>query len=755
MGACLSAPKPATDGPSVSARSARTFGVAPVQTEKSDVESSGEMVEVPLDTPPAAASGAGKGSGFGSFLQAKVTVDPRSAEDARDAPSKPSEDANGAAHRVRGALVPERGRIDQALVDDMDAAVASALEGSDDKAAEPGLSADRVASAEAEAAAAREQDVSLVLSDDPSDEETFSDSGEDDEEEDDDSDEYETDAASSAEEDEGEDAHRSGSTEDATGEAIEDVTEDVTEEATEEVTDDAPAIAPATAPAAFAPASIAPAPAADASDDAPTAVPGTPEQTRADAFEDDFEDSLSVVDMGPVSDSEASGSEFDSAASDGDGDGDEDAPGTEPETATSAGVSASTDGSADATVSDILDEDALGDRDTDLGSAGAREPRPAVPEETDGGRRPETPGSESSYDDSDSESSYDSESSSAYGDEGDRFDADAGPRVASTVETFGSTVDATVTEVRARSKHSPPPTPRVRGAADPESLGATPRSARSGGALLSSRSGGDSNRSGADSHRVFGPDSNRSGVSEFSEGWTSVVVLYVTSVSAVRRTAGRCQRVRQTLANLGVEFLERDVSMATAYKDELARRIRAATGTTTNGGKEKTRADDANDDDDDDDDDGVFGKGAFGKERDRGKKPSPPGKPPTSSGSSSGSGTNSELVVPCLFVDDAFVGSGEALDVSAGDGSLRALLEERGRVGRARAEKDACVSCAGRKLVVCDRCDGSMRWRVADKKTGAVLGERRCPWCNEVGMQECGACVPAFARTTGGSRGGR
>ena len=681
MGACLSAPKPATDGPSVSARSARTFGVAPVQTEKSDVESSGEMVEVPLDTPPAATSGAGKGSGFGSFLQAKVTVDPGSAED-----------ANGAAHRVLGALVPERGRIDQALVDDMDAAVASALEGSDDKAAEPGLSADRVASAEAEAAAAREQDVSLVLSDDPSDEETFSDSGEDDEEEDDDSDEYETDAASSAEEDEGEDAHRSGSTEDATGEAIEDVTEDVTEEATEEVTDDAPAIAPATAPAA------------DASDDAPTAVPGTPEQTRADAFEDDFEDSLSVVDMGPVSDSEASGSEFDSAASDGDGDGDEDAPGTEPETATSAGVSASTDGSADATVSDILDEDALGDRDTDLGSAGAREPRPAVPEETDGGRRPETPGSESSYDDSDSESSYDSESSSAYGDEGDRFDADAGPRVASTVETFGSTVDATVTEVRARSKHSPPPTPRVRGAADPESLGATPRSARSGG---------DSNRSGADSHRVFGrPDSNRSGVSsEFSEGWTSVVVLYVTSVSAVRRTAGRCQRVRQTLANLGVEFLERDVSMATAYKDELARRIRAATGTTTNGGKEKTRADDANDDDDDDD---GFGKDAFGKERDRGKKPSPPGKPPTSSGSSSGSGTNSELVVPCLFVDDAFVGSGEALDVSAGDGSLRALLEERGRVGRARAEKDACVSCAGRKLVVCDRCDGSMRWRVAD-----------------------------------------
>ena len=389
-------------------------------------------------------------------------------------------------------------------------------------------------------------------------------------------------------------------------------------------------------------------------------------------------------------------------------------------------------------MSDTLDEDALGDREnrenreTDLGSADATvSPRPAVPEETESGRRRGENDAESSRDDADSESSssYDSESSSAYGDEGDRFDADAGPRVASTVEAFGSTVDATVTEVRARSKHSPPPTPRVRGAADPESLGATPRSARSG-APVSSRSGG------SDSFRA-GPDSNRSGA---SEGWTSVVVLYVTSVSAVRRTAGRCQRVRQTLANLGVEFLERDVSMATAYKDELARRIRAATGTTTNGGKEKTRAD-ANDDDDDDD------------ERDRGKSRRRRGSRHVL-GLASGSGTNSELVVPCLFVDDAFVGSGEALYVSAGDGSLRALLEERGRVGRARAEKDACVLCAGRKLVVCDRCDGSMRWRVADKKTGAVLGERRCPWCNEVGMQECGACVPAFARTTGGAGAG-
>jgi hypothetical protein len=687
MGACLSAPKPAADGPSVSARSARTFGVAPVQTAKSDVESSGEMVEIPLDTPPAAASGAGKGNGFGSFLQAKVTVDPGSAED-----------ANGAAHRVLGALVPERDRIDQALVDDMDAAVASALAGSDEKDAESGSSADHVASAEAEAAAAREQDVSLVLSDDASDEETFSGSEEDPEDDDDDSDEYDSSDASSAEVDEGEDAHPSaGSTEDAIEHATDDATDDVPAPATPQTNE----------------------PAANASDDAPIPVPGTPEQTRAlTALEDDFEDSLSMVDMGPVSDSEASGSEFDSAASESyESDGDEDAENAA-ETATStepsADVSASApeaprapeaaaDDSPDATVSDILDDDALGDRETDPSA-------------------------------DDSESSY---ASSAYSDEDDRFDADAGPLVASTVEAFGSTVDATVTEVRARSKHSPPPTPRVRGAADPEalgafgsgSLGATPRSARSGGALLSSRSGGSG---GPDSHRR-GPDPERRTA---SEGWTSVVVLYVTSVSAVRVTAGRCQRVRQTLANLGVEFLERDISMATAYKDELARRVAATAAAKGEG-------------------DAITSAAAFsGEESEKEPKKPSSGKPPTSVGSSSGS-SPSELVVPCLFVDDAFVGSGEALDLSAHDGSLNALLEERGRLGRARAEKDACLSCAGRRLVICDRCDGSMRWLLEDKKTGAVLGERRCPWCNEVGMQECRTCVPAFARTTGGRRGGR
>ena len=734
MGPCLSAPKPATDGPSVSARSARAFGVAPVRTAKSEGESSGEMVEVPLDTPLAAGSGAGRGSGFGSFLQAKVTVDSRSAEGPRDAPPEPSQGANGAAHRARGALVSERGRIDRALVDDTDAAVASALAGGDDEDADPESSAERVETrAEAEAAAARERDVSLELSGDPSDEETFSGSGEEPPEadKDDSTSAYASDAssASSAEEDEAGETPRSGPTERATS---------------SDATDDALAVEPA---------DEASEPGADASDESPMPIPGTPERGPADAAaEDDFEDSLETLDVDPVSDTEPDGSEFDSeasenadadeddAADDADDDDDDaddaddaDAADTETESRPSAEVSPEVspesphapepvaDGSADSTASDVLDEDALGDRKTDLESL-PRETRRLASEENAGA--PEDDASDDSRDDS--ASSY---ASSAYSDEDDRFDADAGPRLASAVEAFGSTVDATVTEVRGAAE-----------VLESGSLGATPRSARGGGALLSSRSGGSGSLSrsgGADSHRR-GADSARSGA---SEGYTGVVVLYVTSVNAARRSAGQCRRVRLTLARLGVEFFERDVSMATAYEEELARRLAA------------TMRDESGEDDAD------RARRAAGTEKE-GKR-TRTGEPPTSVGGTSSASSRDgsrlsrgELVVPCLFVDDALVGCGEALDASASDGSLRARLEERGRVGRARAAKDACAACAGRKLVLCDRCDGSMRWRMTDGKTGAVLGERRCPWCNEVGMRECAACVPAFAETTTRGNGG-
>ena len=57
----------------------------------------------------------------------------------------------------------------------------------------------------------------------------------------------------------------------------------------------------------------------------------------------------------------------------------------------------------------------------------------------------------------------------------------------------------------------------------------------------------------------------------------------------------------------------------------------------------------------------------------------------------------------------------------------------------AAARDGSCPSCGGEKLVVCAHCDGSMRILMRDKARGVDV-ERRCPWCNEVGMQECAEC---------------
>ena len=59
--------------------------------------------------------------------------------------------------------------------------------------------------------------------------------------------------------------------------------------------------------------------------------------------------------------------------------------------------------------------------------------------------------------------------------------------------------------------------------------------------------------------------------------------------STVRKTAGQCQRVKQTLANLGVEFLERDISMAVAYKEELKKRLGLEEGKPAPVGEEREK----------------------------------------------------------------------------------------------------------------------------------------------------------------------
>ena len=302
--------------------------------------------------------------------------------------------------------------------------------------------------------------------------------------------------------------------------------------------------------------------------------------------------------------------------------------------------------------------------------------------------------------------------SSEYSDEDDEFDADAGPRVESTVPAPERTTDANLAEVRGRSKNSPPPTPRIRGYTPPvsphlgsnpgsvSSRGVTPRSTRSGESTPpSSRGpyGWSANRGGGSVSRG---NTARSGASD----WQSVVVLYTTSITTVRKTAGQCQRVKQTLANLGVEFLERDISMATAYKEELRRRLGRAEAKT-----------------------GASGLG-------------PAGKPPV------------PLVVPCLFVDDEGWVRGRRSMRRPRVGRSRRFSRNADASGR-RSARGSAPSAGDKSWCVCARCNGSMRWVMRDEARGVDL-ERRCPWCNEVGMTECKACVPTFAHTAkGGTRG--
>ena len=283
------------------------------------------------------------------------------------------------------------------------------------------------------------------------------------------------------------------------------------------------------------------------------------------------------------------------------------------------------------------------ERDEDP-EASTRSPDPALEEEAapaeEESAAAAAPGEEETAPAAEDPSSSEYESSE-YSDEEDEFDADAGPRVESTVPASERTTDATCggsgsfensRPRRLAFAGTPPVSPHL--GSNPGSLssrGVTPRSARSGGSTpTSSRApfGWGANRGGGSGS---GGNTARSGA---SADWQSVVVLYTTSISTVRKTAGQCQRVKQTLANLGVEFLERDISMATAYKEELRRRLGRGDGKT-----------------------GASGPGP------RGNLPS------------------RWWCRACSWTTRG--GFGEALDEAAASGALKALLEERGRVGAA------------------------------------------------------------------------
>ena len=58
------------------------------------------------------------------------------------------------------------------------------------------------------------------------------------------------------------------------------------------------------------------------------------------------------------------------------------------------------------------------------------------------------------------------------------------------------------------------------------------------------------------------------------------------------------------------------------------------------------------------------------------------------------------------------------------------------RIGLIRCPEPPMALCL---WVGSEHCDGCMRILMRDATRGVDV-ERRCPWCNEVGMQECAEC---------------
>jgi glutaredoxin domain-containing cysteine-rich protein 1 len=166
-------------------------------------------------------------------------------------------------------------------------------------------------------------------------------------------------------------------------------------------------------------------------------------------------------------------------------------------------------------------------------------------------------------------------------------------------------------------------------------------------------------------------------------GGERAVVLYTTSIHGVRKTFEDCARVRRLLEGLRVAFLERDVSMHAAYREELWALMRCGQGQEEGGG----------------------GGGAF---------PLP----------------------PRLFVDGRYLGGAEEVVALHERSQLRPVLRRAPRRG---AGEGPCAVCGGAWFVVCVGCSGS-HW--LHDAGGAVAAASRvpCSACNENGLMPCPLC---------------
>ncbi|KAI4351615.1 hypothetical protein L6164_005959 [Bauhinia variegata] len=165
------------------------------------------------------------------------------------------------------------------------------------------------------------------------------------------------------------------------------------------------------------------------------------------------------------------------------------------------------------------------------------------------------------------------------------------------------------------------------------------------------------------------------------------VVVYFTSLRGVRKTYEDCCHVRVILKSLGIRVDERDVSMHSAFKDELKELL----------------------------DDGYFAGG-----------------------------------LPRVFLGRNCIGGVEEIKKLHDDGQLEKLLQscEKLDIGNGEDGNGVCGVCGDIRFVPCETCSGSCKIyyegnqeeEEEDEDETGECGFQRCPDCNENGLIRCPIC---------------
>ena len=182
------------------------------------------------------------------------------------------------------------------------------------------------------------------------------------------------------------------------------------------------------------------------------------------------------------------------------------------------------------------------------------------------------------------------------------------------------------------------------------------------------------------------------------------LLLFVSSMGAVKMTAEACKQAQHLLDALLIRFEVRDVFVNLEYANQL-RRLHAAHLKQSGEAPPPLTA-------------GGSGAGGGGGGAAPSRKPLPP--------------------LPQLYANGRHIGSLDELRALDDEGQLAPLLDEYH--ADALADRDLervrdCDQCGGRRFVVCRECNGSRRGR--QNAFGSFL---KCSHCNENGLVACTAC---------------